>query len=139
MAADIAPASPPEGRVYVPTLAGFVYLASILDMFSRRVVGWPVAKGLSTERVLNALDKTVEQGQVDTVIQYADPECRQCAYYAFGEHYQRWSRPDRHYSFGPTSEPIRSEWTQRDPPSRTRSPTGDKRRHGSEQSRLAQI
>ena len=28
---------------YVPTLAGFLYLAVVLDVFSRRVVGWAMA------------------------------------------------------------------------------------------------
>lgn len=71
----------------MPALAEFVYLG-ILDMFSRRLVGWAVPKGLRTERVLGALDKTVEQRQVDSAIQHADQEYRRWAYFAFGECYQ---------------------------------------------------
>ena len=37
---------------YVPTLAGFLYLAIVLDVFSRRVVGWAMAGHLRTELVL---------------------------------------------------------------------------------------
>ena len=33
---------------YVPTWAGFVYLAIVLDVFSRRVVGWSMAHHLRT-------------------------------------------------------------------------------------------
>ena len=36
---------------YVPTCAGFVYLAIVLDVFSRRVVGWAMANHLRTELV----------------------------------------------------------------------------------------
>ena len=41
---------------YVPTLAGFLYLAVVLDVFSRRIVGWAMAAHLRTELVLAALD-----------------------------------------------------------------------------------
>ena len=41
---------------YVPTWAGFVYLAIVLDVFSRRVVGWAMANHLRTELVLAALN-----------------------------------------------------------------------------------
>ena len=34
---------------YVPTAAGFLYLAVVLDVFSRRVVGWSMADHLRTE------------------------------------------------------------------------------------------
>ena len=34
---------------YVPTWAGFLYLAIVLDVFSRRFVGWSMAHHLRTE------------------------------------------------------------------------------------------
>lgn len=40
---------------YIPTWAGFLYLAVVLDVFSRRVVGWAMANHLRTELVLEAL------------------------------------------------------------------------------------
>ena len=40
---------------YVWTLQGWLYLAVILDLFSRRVVGWALAKHMKTELVLSAL------------------------------------------------------------------------------------
>lgn len=40
---------------YVWTTEGWVYLAVILDLFSRRVVGWSMAEHLRTELVLTAL------------------------------------------------------------------------------------
>jgi len=41
---------------YVPTWTGFLYLAVVLDAFSRRVVGWAMATHLKTELVLAALE-----------------------------------------------------------------------------------
>ena len=34
---------------YVPTLAGFLYLAIVLDVFSRRIVGWAMDSSLATD------------------------------------------------------------------------------------------
>jgi putative transposase len=41
---------------YLPTGEGWLYLAAVLDAFSRRVVGWAMADHLRTELVLDALD-----------------------------------------------------------------------------------
>ncbi len=41
---------------YVPTQAGFLYLAVVVDAWSRRVVGWSMATHLRTSLVLNAFD-----------------------------------------------------------------------------------
>ena len=41
---------------YVPTWAGFLFLAVVVDAFSRRVVGWSMANHLRTELVLEALN-----------------------------------------------------------------------------------
>ena len=43
------------GITYVPTTEGWVYLAVIIDLFSRRVVGWSMAEHLRTRLVLAAL------------------------------------------------------------------------------------
>ena len=40
---------------YVATLEGWLYLAVILDLFSRRVVGWKLAESLESELVVTAL------------------------------------------------------------------------------------
>ena len=40
----------------IPTWAGFLFLAVVLDAFSRRVVGWSMADHLRTRLVLDALD-----------------------------------------------------------------------------------
>lgn len=40
---------------YIPTAGGWLYLAVILDLFSRRVVGWSIADNLKSQLVLEAL------------------------------------------------------------------------------------
>ena len=40
---------------YIPTGEGFLYLASVLDVFSRRLLGWSLADHLRTELSLDAL------------------------------------------------------------------------------------
>ena len=44
---------------YVPTWSGWLYLAVVLDVYSRRVVGWAMADHLRTELVVNALDMAI--------------------------------------------------------------------------------
>jgi transposase InsO family protein len=53
---------------YVPTLAGFLYLAVVLDAFSRRIIGWAMASHLRTELVLDALEMAIAQRKPDNVI-----------------------------------------------------------------------
>jgi putative transposase len=44
---------------YVPTWAGFLYVAVVVDAFSRAVVGWSMAGHLRTELILDALDMAI--------------------------------------------------------------------------------
>ena len=44
---------------YLKTREGFVYLAFVLDVFSRRIVGWQTATHLKTDLVLDALEMAV--------------------------------------------------------------------------------
>ena len=59
---------------YIPTWAGFLYLAVVLDAFSRRVVGWSMANHLRTQLVLDALDMALWQRRPDGVIHHSDSE-----------------------------------------------------------------
>ena len=57
---------------YIPTWSGFLYLAVVLDAFSRRVVGWAMANHLRTELVLDALNMALWQREPDAVIHHSD-------------------------------------------------------------------
>jgi len=45
---------------YLPTLAGWVYLAVVVDLFSRKVVGWSLGRSLATPLVNGALRQAIE-------------------------------------------------------------------------------
>ena len=57
---------------YIPTWAGFLYLAIVLDAFSRRIVGWSMASTLHRQVVLDALDMALWQRQPSGVIHHSD-------------------------------------------------------------------
>jgi transposase InsO family protein len=45
---------------YVATWAGFVYVAFVIDVFARRIVGWRVSSSLRTDFVLDALEQAIQ-------------------------------------------------------------------------------
>jgi putative transposase len=61
---------------YVPTWAGFLFLAVVLDAFSRRIVGWAMANHLKTELVLEALNMAVWRRRPNDVIHHSDQGCQ---------------------------------------------------------------
>ena len=46
---------------YVPTWSGTVYVAFVIDVFARRIVGWRVSTSMTTKFVLDALDQAIWQ------------------------------------------------------------------------------
>ena len=61
---------------YIPTWAGFLYLAMVLDVYSRRIVGWAMETHLKTELILAALDMAVTQRRPSAVIHHSDRGCQ---------------------------------------------------------------
>jgi putative transposase len=57
---------------YVPTWAGFLYLAVVLDAFSRRIVGWAMGHNLKTQLVLDAMNMAIAQRRPRDVIHHSD-------------------------------------------------------------------
>ncbi len=57
---------------YIRTWAGFLYLAVVVDAWSRRVVGWSMANHLRTELVNDALEMAVRQRRPKGVIHHSD-------------------------------------------------------------------
>jgi putative transposase len=45
-----------EDFTYVSTWIGFVFVAFVIDVCSRRIVGWRVARSMTTDLVLDALE-----------------------------------------------------------------------------------
>ena len=62
---------------YIPTWVGFLYLAVVLDVWSRKIVGWAMANHLRTELVLAALDMALTQRRpAEGLIHHSDQGCQ---------------------------------------------------------------
>ena len=57
---------------YVPTWSGFLFLVVVLDVFSRRVVGWAMATHMRAELVVDALDMAIHNRKPKNVIHHSD-------------------------------------------------------------------
>jgi putative transposase len=69
---------------YIPTWSGFLYLAIVLDVFSRKVVGWAMENSLHTELMLAAIDMAITMRKPELVIHHSDHGCQYTSY-AFGK------------------------------------------------------
>lgn len=72
---------------YIPTWSGFLYLAIVLDVFSRKVVGWAMQNTLHTELMLAAIDMAITMRRPQRVIHHSDHGCQYTSY-AFGKRCQ---------------------------------------------------
>jgi putative transposase len=59
---------------YVATWAGFVYVAFVIDAFSRFLVGWQASRSLRTDLALDALEMAIwrRQAQLDGLVHHSD-------------------------------------------------------------------
>jgi len=60
---------------YVATWRGFVYVAFVIDVFARRIVGWRVSTSLRSDLALDALEQAIserEDDQADRLVHHSD-------------------------------------------------------------------
>ena len=82
LAQDFKASAPNEKWVsditYLKTTQGWVYLAVVMDLFSRKVVGWSIGDDLSTSLVTSAFRKAVEARQPETkeLLHHSDRGCQ---------------------------------------------------------------
>jgi transposase InsO family protein len=57
---------------YIRIRSGFVYLAAILDLYSRRIVGWAISKRIDTELCVGALKMALETRSANGCIHHSD-------------------------------------------------------------------
>jgi putative transposase len=69
---------------YIPTWSGFLYLAIVLDVYSRKIVGWAMETHLRTELMLAAIDMAITMRRPQAVIHHSDHGCQYTSY-AFGK------------------------------------------------------
>jgi len=71
---------------YVPTLAGFLFVAVVLDVWSRKIVGWAMSSRLVTQLVVDAMSMAIaRRGPIGGVIHHSDQGCQYTSI-AFGRH-----------------------------------------------------
>lgn len=75
---------------YVPTWAGFIFLAVVLDVWSRRVVGWAIGEQMTSDLVLAALNMAYQQRRPSGVIHHSD-QGSQYTSVAFGQRCEKLS------------------------------------------------
>jgi putative transposase len=69
---------------YVPTWAGFVFLAVVLDVWSRKIVGWHIGESLHTDLIVAALEMAAQARKPQSVIHHSDQGCQYTSV-AFGK------------------------------------------------------
>jgi transposase InsO family protein len=83
--AHAAPATAPGTHIvsditYIPTREGWLYLAVVIDLFSRAVLGWKLSASLHTEVVTGALHRALDSGLVSkNAIFHSDRGCQYSA------------------------------------------------------------
>jgi len=65
---------------YIRILTGFVYLAAIIDAFSRKIVGYALGRTLAKELPLEALKMAVGERNTDNLIHHSDKGIQYCSY-----------------------------------------------------------
>ena len=58
--------------IYIPTWAGFVYLTVVLDVYSRKVVGWAFGQRQTANLVIAALNMALQRRKPQDVIHHSD-------------------------------------------------------------------
>jgi putative transposase len=69
---------------YLPTWQGFLYLAAVVDAFSRRVVGWSMAGHLRTSLILDAIDMAITRRRPAAGLVHHSDRGTQYTSFAFG-------------------------------------------------------
>ena len=72
---------------YIPTWAGFIYLAVVLDVYSRKVVGWAFGEHMTADLVVAALNMALHTRKPGSVIHHSD-QGSQYTSLAFGKRCQ---------------------------------------------------
>ena len=60
---------------YVSTWQGWLYVAFVIDVYARRIVGWRVSSSMQTDFVLDALEQALfdrRPGQADQLVHHSD-------------------------------------------------------------------
>jgi len=65
---------------YIRILTGFVYLAAIIDVFSRKIVGYALGRTLAAELPLEALKMAMGERNTDDLVHHSDKGIQYCSH-----------------------------------------------------------
>ena len=74
---------------YVPTWSGTVYVAFVIDVFARRIVGWRASTSMKTQFVLDVLDQAIWQRK--------KPDNNSLVHHSDRESQGRFNRSSQHH------------------------------------------
>lgn len=58
---------------FIPTRAGYLYLAAVLDLYSRAIIGWSMSERINGDLVIDALDMAIQRrGEPEGVLVHSD-------------------------------------------------------------------
>jgi transposase InsO family protein len=75
---------------YLWTLEGWIYLAAVMDLFSRRIVGWALSRSLETSMVKEALERAQKERRPPPGLLHHSDRGSQYASHTFGALLQSW-------------------------------------------------
>lgn len=94
---------------YIRIENGFVYLAVILDLFSRKVIGWQISKKIDGELVLDALKMAIMRRQPRRgVIHHSDRGVQ----YLCGDYVEELTKHGFHISCSAKGNPYDNAWVE---------------------------
>ena len=65
---------------YIRILTGFVYLAAIIDAFSRKIVGYAIGRTLAAKLPMEALKMAIRSRNTDSLIHHSDKGIQYCSH-----------------------------------------------------------
>lgn len=68
---------------YIPTEEGWLYLATVIDLFSRKVIGWALSKRMTKQLVINAMKMAITNEHISSGAIFHSDRGSQYASYAF--------------------------------------------------------
>jgi putative transposase len=96
---------------YVATWSGFVYVALVIDAFSRYLVGWQAARSLRTDLALDALEMAIwrRQAQLEGLVHHSDRGSQ----YLSIRYTERLAEPGRPARSAPAVTATTMRWPRR--------------------------
>jgi putative transposase len=93
---------------FIPTSEGWLYLAVVIDLCSRRILGWSLANHMRSELVLHALQQALATRSVDQTIFHSDRGSQ----YGSSLFRQALLRAGLHQSMSGRANPYDNAWTE---------------------------